>query len=287
MKRSPDSGDNKPTPEDSGDTPSMVKWNLTNAPLVYKVCDEVVKLYYLTFTTHFHTNTNEQVVKSFLTTFINDSRARMVKSFLTTWVSDYGMQMILHFWIYGATTPFELGELYGLSKQTVNNILSKLEGIRFIQKTSTIQTRGQESWIYALTIADSQASVDAKIRHDELKKRKREEENVLKKERRHLATEEIRQKAEAQGHLKDAKIQTLVIEFTGDYENTKEPVSLMEITRRTKAVGLDNNYAYLEVATALEEKGVRTGYYVDGKLDPTWEPPPEIRQAREAREVKH
>jgi hypothetical protein len=299
MKRSSDSGDDKPAPEDLGETPFMVKWDLTNASPVFKLCNEVVKYYYLTFTTHNNINNNNkdvksffttlgdetpsQDVKSFLTTLLRDRRARRIRSFLETWATNYGEQIILHFWIYGASTPFELIKLYELSRQTVNNIITKLESIDFIRKTVTVQSGGKKSWIYTLTIADHPASIDAKIRHDELKKRKREEDKAQEKEKRRLAAEEIHRKNEARTRLKDAKIQTLVIEFTGHYEKTKEPVSLMEITRRTKAVGLDNNYAYLEVAVALEEKGVQTGYYVDGKLDPTWEPPPEIRQARERR----
>lgn len=272
----------KSKPEDLGDTPYMVKWDLTTAPLVFKVCNEVVKAYYLTFTTQLppYTYTNTQVVKSFLTTFINDARAREVKSFLTTWATDYGLQIILFFWIYGATTPFELMELTGISKQTVNNKLGKLEGIGFIEKVSTIKTNGQESWIYVLKIADSQAAIDAKIRHDELKKRKREKDKALKKEARRLAAEEIRRKGELQAHLEGSKIQTLVTEFLEQFENTGRPVSYVEIERRARKAGIPD---YLKVAIELEEKHLEsTGYYKDGELDPTILPP-EIKRIREAR----
>ena len=288
--------------DDSGRIPLDVKWDLTSAPPVFKLCEQVVKYHYLTFTTNNNNNNNKDVksffttlgdetpapdVKSFLTTMLRDRRTRKNRIFLKTFANDYGEQIILHLWIYGATTPFELKKLYEIERQTANNNLTKLEGIGFIRKTATVHSGGKESCVYALAIADRQASVDAKIRHDELKKRKREENKALKRESRHLAAEEARRKAEARDLLKDTMIQTLVTEFTELHEKTKKPVSLKEITQRAKAAGLHDDYASWDVAVKLEEKGIQTGYYVDGKLDPTWEPPPKILQARKAREVEH
>lgn len=297
------SGNDKPTRDDSGRMPIDVKWDLTTAPPVFKLCEQVVKYHYLTTTSnHNNNNNNSEDVKPFLTTLVDKTSARDVTSFLTTmlrnrrtrktrsflktWATDNGEKIILHLWIYGATTPFELIKLYEFSRQTVNDILTKLEGIGFIRKTITVHSGGKESYVYALTIADSQATIDAKIRHDELKKLKREEDKASKKEGRRLAAEEIRSRAEAKDRLRDTQVQTLVTQYSELYENTKKPVSFEAIQQSAKSVGLDDSLAYVDVAVALEEKGIKTGYYINGRLDPTAKIPPEILKIRKSREVK-
>ena len=282
MTPEPSSDEDVSTSEAPDRIPIDVKWDLTTAPLVFKVCNEVVKAYYLTTTTHFQIDkdTNTQVVKSFLTTFINDARARNVNSFLTTWTSKYGWLIILFFWIYGATTPFELIKLFRISKQTVNNNLINLESFGFIEKVFNVKTDGPESWIYQITIADSQAAIDAKIRYDELKKQKRVKDKARKREGRHLLAAEMRRKGVLKAHLEGALIQSLVTEFSEQFKGSGKPVSFTDIERRARKTGISD---YLIVAIKLEEKHPKsTGYYKAGKLDPTYLPP-EIKRIREAR----
>lgn len=273
MKRNPSSEDEKPTPEDSGEGSYMVKWDLTDVSPAYILIDVMVKYYYYY---------NNKLEKS------RESREK-VKGILTTMASPYGSLVLCHFWRYGATTTLELIHLFKVSKQTLNLMLLKLERFGFIRRACEVDKpkgskSGQPSWIYVLSIADPQAVTDAQLRYNEIVKRKLREKRELKKERRRLAAEEIRRRAEAKDRLRDTKLQTLVTEFTGLYEKTKKPVSLQEIDKKAKVVGLSDYNAFLEVAIELEEKGILTWSYLNGKPDPNWEPPSKIRQVRESRE---
>ena len=274
MKGKPRSGDDKPSPEDSGKTPLLVKWDLTNASPVYTLIDVMVKWYYYY---------NNQIEKS------RESREK-VKGILTTMASHYGPLILCHFWMYGATTTMELIHLYKLSKQTINLMLLKLERLGLIRRACEVDRprgkSGQTSWIYVLSIADPQAETDAQLRYNEIVKRKQREKRERRKERRRLAAEEMRRKAEARARRKGALLQVLITEFTDLFEKTRKPVPLQEIRQRVKAAGLEGDYAYLDVAVKLEEGGVETGYYVAGKLDPNWNPPPEILWIREERRGK-
>lgn len=286
----------EPTREESGRIPIDVKWDLTTAPPVFKLCEQVVKYSYFTSTSHNNNNNNGKDVKSFFTTLgakiptqdvksfftnmLRDRRTRKNRSFLKTWANDNGEKIILHIWINGATTQWELRELYDIERQTVFNHLTKLEGIGFIEKTLPVISGGKESWVFTLVIADPQASIDAKIRHDNLKKQKREKDKALKKEARRLAAVEMRRKGELKAHLEGSMIQTLVTEFLGQFENTGKPVSFGDIERRARNAGIRN---FMKVAIEMEERCPSSvGYYKDGKLDPTYLPP-EIKRIREAR----
>jgi len=218
-------------------------------------------------------------------------RSEITKTLLDIYSSPKARIIATHIWELKAFTTKELMNLTGFSSRVIDHTRNNLIRINLLRKTIEVNRpsgkRGPKPWVYALGIADPNDSVDAKLRYEELVEQERRKLKSLKREELRIAAEETRRKAEAQDRLKGTLIQTLVTEFTELHEKTKEPVPLAEITRRTKAVGFDNDYAYLAVAVKLEEKGVQTGYYVNGELDPTWEPPPEIRQAREAREVKH
>lgn len=262
------SGSDKSTPEDSGDTPFMVKWGLTNASPVYVLYESMVKWY----------NDNNNYISQRI------ENREMVKGLLTTFSTIYGQVVATHLWIHGATTTDELITEYKISKQTINNNLSKLERLGFIHKTAEVVrykgSSGQISWIYALTIADDQASIDAQLRYTEIKKREDRKKRERRKDRKRLAAEEIRRRAEVRDLLKDTVIQTLVSSFTGLYEKSKKPVPFAEITQSAKSVGLDDPLVYIDVAAALEDKGIQTGYYINGELDPTAKLPPKILESR-------
>jgi len=128
--------------------------------------------------------------------------------------------------------------------------------------------------------------IEAKLRYQEIIKNKTRKRESLKREEIRKTSEEIQRKNEAKVLQKRTVIQTLVTEFTDAYEKEKKPVSWQEIHQKAKSSGLHGPDAYLEVAVKLEETGVLTGYYVKGKIDPTWEPPPKILHARKNRKVK-
>jgi len=269
MKRNPDSGDDKSMSDELTKTP------LVNIPYAYELWNELTKL---------HSSNNNNEISS-------DMTREITKTLLDIYSSPKARIIATHIWHLKAFTTKELMSLTGFSSRVIDHTRNNLIRINLLRKTievkHTSEKRGPKPWVYALGTADPNDSIDAKLRYEELVEQERRKLKSLKKEELLLAAVEKRRKDEIQGRLKDAKIQTLVTEFMGHYEKTKEPISLKEITRRTKDVGLDDAYAYLDVAVKLEEKGIRTAYYVDGKIDSTWEPPPEIRQAREAREVKH
>lgn len=220
--------------------------------------------------------------------FTISRRREITKTLLDIYSSPKARFVAAQLWDLKASTTEELMNLTGFSSRVIDHTRKNLIRIGLLRSTIEIKSpsgkRGPKPWVYAIGIADENDSVEAKLRYDELKKRKREEDKALKRESRRLAAEEIRRKAEARDRLRDTKVQTLVTQFTGIYQKTKEPVSLQEIDKKAKVVGLSDYNAFMEVAVELEEKGIITWSYLNGKPDPNWEPPSQIRQVRESRE---
>jgi len=263
-----DLGDDKPTPDE-----------LTKTPLVngygYSLWNELTKL-------QRSNNNNNNVAIS--------RHGEITKTLLDIYSSPKARLIATLIWELKAFTTKELMKLTGFSSRVIDYTRNNLIRIGLLRKTIELNRpsgkRGPKPWIYAIGIADKNDSIEARLRYEEIVKQEDRKLKSIKREELRKTAEERRLKADEKTRIKGSLIQTLVTEFTGIYEKTKKPVSFKEITQRVKSVGLHDDYAYLDVAVKLEEKGIQTGYYVNGELDPNWEPPPEIRRVREKREVE-
>ena len=251
---------------------------LTKTPLVnpygYLLWGELTKLQ--------RSNNNNKITIS--------RRREITKTLLDIYSSPKARLVAAQIWYLKAFTTEELMNLTGFSSRVIDHTRKNLIRIGLLQPTIEIKSpsgkRGPKPWVYAIGIADENDSFEAKLRYEEIVKQERRKRKSLKREKLRKTAEERRVKVEEQARLKGALIQTLVTEFEGLYEKSKRTVPFAEITQRLKSVGLEGDYAYLEVAYELEEKGVQTGYYINGELDTTAPLPAEILEIRKRREAK-
>lgn len=259
--------------EDKLPSNELTKTPLVNLSYAYELWRELTKL-------QRSNNNNNNIAIS--------RRREITKTLLDIYSAPKARLVAAQIWDLKAFTTEELIKLTGFSSRVIDHTRKNIIRIGLLRRTIEINSpsgkRGPKPWVYAVGIADTNDSDEAKLRYEEIVRQERMKRKSLQREELRKTAEERRLKAEEKAHLKGILIQTLVTEFEGYYENTKKLVSLQEIDKKAKIVGLSDYNAFMEVALKLEEKGILTSSYINGKPDPNWEPPSQIRQIREARE---
>lgn len=263
---------NNPSPR--GDKP--LSDELTKTPLVnpygYLLWDELTKLQ--------RSNNNNKIAIS--------RRKEITKTLLDIYSSPKGSLIATQIWHLKAFTTKELMKLTGFSSRVIDYTRKNLIRVDLIRKAVEVNLpygqRGPKPWIYSVGTAVPQDIAEAKLRYEGIVKKEREKDKALKREELLLAAEARRLKSEAEARLKGTLVQTLVTEFVDLFQRTKKPVSLQEIDKKAKSVGLSDSNAFLKIAVKLEEQGILTWSYLNGEPDPHWKIPSQIRRVREARE---
>lgn len=264
-----DKGNDKPASDELTKTP------LVNLPYGYVLWNELTKLQ------RSNNNNNKLAISR---------RREITKTLLDIYSSPKARFVAAQLWDLKASTTDELMTLTGFSSRVIDHTRNNLIRIGLLRSTLEIKSpsgkRGPKPWVYAIGIADENDSVEAKLRFDEIVKQKNAEDKALKRESRRLDAMEVRARAKARDLLRDTKLQTLVTQYIDLNKETNETVSFEEIKQGAKSVGLDEPLAFMDVAIALEEKGIQTGYFVDGKLDHTAKLHPKILEIRKRREIQ-
>lgn len=268
MKNPSDREEEKSTPDE------LTKELLVNLPYAYDLWNQLTKLQ--------RSNNNNKVAIS--------RRKEITKTLLDIYSSPKARFVAPLIWELKATTTEELMNLTGFSSRVIDHTRKNLIRIGLLRGTieikSTSGKKGPKPWVYAIGIADENDSVEAKLRYNEIKKQKRAEDKAIKRESRRLAAMEVRARAKARDLLRDTKLQTLVTQYAELNEKTKGTVSFEELKQSAKSVGLDDPLAFIDIAVALEESGIQTGYYVNGEIDQTAKLPAKILEIRKRREAQ-
>lgn len=119
-----------------------------------------------------YTEDNQYKSEAYIKWLFDNSSAR----------SYFASKILTRFAEFGATTPYELKELWGVSRQTFNHVVQGLLTYGLVVQTNRAKTgkTGPGEIIYALKIASPEATIAAYNRFMELKRR--EIENTRKRD---------------------------------------------------------------------------------------------------------
>lgn len=172
--------------------PELVKECLTNSTRTYVLLKRISKVVLLLY---------------YLKEGEREEREQLVKGFLTIYCGKDGPKIISYLLKHGAGTPYTLMMELNISKQTISNVMSKLERLGFVKRRDQaipdrrIIKRGPRDRIWTLVGATPEIVKDAVI--EDLRWRNPEKAKAMKEEAEAKREEERRQNEEAVRKLEE------------------------------------------------------------------------------------